>query len=125
MPSCLVMRKGSGFWHSCPQVGTRVTRNAGCVSIRGLICPCTRRCQRIRLATRPGYSPDAKQQHRYPTSNPKEATMGHNKLRELLNADRPTIGTHLHATWPSIVEVVGHTGMFDYVEFCAEYAPFD
>jgi 4-hydroxy-2-oxoheptanedioate aldolase len=48
-----------------------------------------------------------------------------NKLRELLNADQPTVGTHIHSTWPSIVEVVGHTGMFDYVEFVAEYAPFD
>ena len=48
-----------------------------------------------------------------------------NKLRKLLNADQPTLGTHLHSTWPSIVEVVGHTGLFDYVEFVAEYAPFD
>jgi 2-keto-3-deoxy-L-rhamnonate aldolase RhmA len=48
-----------------------------------------------------------------------------NKLRELLNAGQPTIGTHIHSTWPSIVEAVGHTGMFDYVEFVAEYAPFD
>ena len=48
-----------------------------------------------------------------------------NKLRELLTAGEPSIGTHLHSTWPSIVEVVGHTGMFDYVEFVAEYAPFD
>lgn len=51
--------------------------------------------------------------------------MRRNKLRELLDAGRPTIGTHLHNTWPTIVEVVGHTGLFDYVEFCAEYAPFD
>jgi 2-keto-3-deoxy-L-rhamnonate aldolase RhmA len=48
-----------------------------------------------------------------------------NKLRERLNAGQPTIGTHVHSTWPSIVEAVGHTGMFDYVEFVAEYAPFD
>lgn len=48
-----------------------------------------------------------------------------NKLRELLNAGQPTVGTHIHSTWPSIVEIVGHTGMFDYVEFVAEYAPFD
>ena len=51
--------------------------------------------------------------------------MRRNKIRELLNAGKPTIGTHLHSTWPSIVEVIGHTGMFDYVEFVAEYAPFD
>lgn len=48
-----------------------------------------------------------------------------NKLRELLKAGEPTVGTHLHSTWPSIVEVVGHTGLFDYVEFVAEYVPFD
>ena len=48
-----------------------------------------------------------------------------NKLRELLNAGEPTIGTHIHTTWPSIVEAIGYTGMFDYVEFVAEYGPFD
>ena len=48
-----------------------------------------------------------------------------NKLRELLNAGKPTIGTHIHSTWPSVTEVVGHTGMFDYIEFVSEYAPFD
>ena len=51
--------------------------------------------------------------------------MRQNKLRELLKADQPTLGTHIHSTWPSIAEVVGHTGVFDYVEFVAEYAPFD
>jgi 4-hydroxy-2-oxoheptanedioate aldolase len=51
--------------------------------------------------------------------------MRRNKLRELLAAGKPTFGTHLHSTWPSIVEAVGHSGMFDYVEFVAEYAPFD
>lgn len=48
-----------------------------------------------------------------------------NKIRALLNANRPTLGTHVHSIWPAVVEVVGHTGMFDYVEFVAEYAPFD
>ena len=48
-----------------------------------------------------------------------------NKLREALRAGKPTIGTRIHSTWPSIVEVVGHTGLFDYVEFIAEYAPYD
>jgi len=51
--------------------------------------------------------------------------MRSNKLREMLNAGQPSIGTHIHNTWPSVVEVIGHTGMFDYVEFLAEYAPFD
>jgi 4-hydroxy-2-oxoheptanedioate aldolase len=48
-----------------------------------------------------------------------------NKLRELLNAAKPTIGTRVQCSWPSIVEAIGHTGMYDYVEFLAEYAPFD
>jgi 4-hydroxy-2-oxoheptanedioate aldolase len=43
----------------------------------------------------------------------------------LLDAGQPTIGTRVQSTWPSIVEVIGHTGVFDYVEFLAEYAPFD
>lgn len=48
-----------------------------------------------------------------------------NTLRELLTAGKPTLGTHIHTTWPSVVEAIGHTGMFDYVEFVAEYGPFD
>jgi 2-keto-3-deoxy-L-rhamnonate aldolase RhmA len=48
-----------------------------------------------------------------------------NKLREYLQAGKPTRGTRLHNLWPATVEAVGHTGMFDYVEFLAEYAPFD
>jgi 4-hydroxy-2-oxoheptanedioate aldolase len=51
--------------------------------------------------------------------------MRENKLRKLLDAGKPTLGTHLHSTWPSVVEAVGHTGVFDYVEFVAEYVPFD
>ena len=51
--------------------------------------------------------------------------MRRNKLRELLNADQPSLGTHVHSTWPSVIEALGHTGMYDYVEFVAEYGPFD
>ena len=51
--------------------------------------------------------------------------MRKNKLRELLNEGKPSIGTHIHTTWPSIVEAIGHTGVYDYVEFVAEYGPFD
>ena len=36
-----------------------------------------------------------------------------------------SIGTHLQTTWPTVVEVVGHTERFDYVEFSGEYAPYD
>ena len=35
------------------------------------------------------------------------------------------MGTHIISSWPSIVELVGHSGMFDYVEFVAEYGPYD
>jgi 4-hydroxy-2-oxoheptanedioate aldolase len=51
--------------------------------------------------------------------------MRRNKLRELLNAGQPTLGTHVHSTWPSVIEALGHTGLYDYVEFVGEYAPFD
>ncbi|MEZ5594363.1 MAG: aldolase/citrate lyase family protein [Gammaproteobacteria bacterium] len=51
--------------------------------------------------------------------------MRKNRLRQLLNADQPSLGTHLHSSWPSIIELVGHSGMFDYIEFVAEYAPYD
>jgi 2-keto-3-deoxy-L-rhamnonate aldolase RhmA len=47
-----------------------------------------------------------------------------NRLRALLNANEPTIGTHLLSAWPTLVELVGSAGNFDYVEFTAEYAPF-
>jgi 2-keto-3-deoxy-L-rhamnonate aldolase RhmA len=48
-----------------------------------------------------------------------------NLLRQKLNAGKATLGTRLHISWPAVVEAVGHTGMFDYVEFLAEYAPYD
>ena len=51
--------------------------------------------------------------------------MRHNRLRELLDADQPTLGTRVLSSWPTILELVGHSGMFDYVEFCGEYAPYD
>jgi 4-hydroxy-2-oxoheptanedioate aldolase len=55
----------------------------------------------------------------------KELEMRTNPFRSLLQAGKPTFGTHLHSVWPSIIEVVGHTGLFDYVEFVGEYAPYD
>jgi 4-hydroxy-2-oxoheptanedioate aldolase len=51
--------------------------------------------------------------------------MRKNRLRELLNADQPSLGTHIHITYPGIVELIGHAGAFDYVEFLGEYAPYD
>jgi len=51
--------------------------------------------------------------------------MRRNKLRELLRKGEPTLGTHIHTTWPGMIEVIGHTGLFDYVEFTSTYAPYD
>ena len=51
--------------------------------------------------------------------------MRSNILRQRLQQGAPTLGTHIHTTWPSMVEAIGHTGHYDYVEFVAEYAPFD
>jgi 2-keto-3-deoxy-L-rhamnonate aldolase RhmA len=50
--------------------------------------------------------------------------MRHNRLRTLLNANQPSIGTHLLSIWPTLVELVGDAGNYDYVEFTAEYSPF-
>src|SRR5689334_7134593 len=51
--------------------------------------------------------------------------MRRNILRERLNAGEPTLGTHLLSSWPTLVELIGASGQYHYVEFTAEYAPFD
>ena len=51
--------------------------------------------------------------------------MRKNRFRELLAAGQPTLGTHVLSAWPTLLELVGHTRLYDYVEFTAEYAPFD
>ena len=50
--------------------------------------------------------------------------MKKNRLRELLNEGKPTLGTHVLSTWPGIVEVIGQTGAFDYIEYVGEYSSF-
>lgn len=50
--------------------------------------------------------------------------MSRNPLREALNAGKPTVGTHILSAWPTLVELIGHSKQYDYVEFTAEYAPF-
>lgn len=50
--------------------------------------------------------------------------MKENRLRELLNEGKPTLGTHVISPWPGIVEVIGHSGAFDYIEYVGEYSPF-
>ena len=47
-----------------------------------------------------------------------------NRLRQRLDAGLPTLGTHILSAWPTLVELVGQAGNYDYVEFVAEYAPF-
>src|SRR5580658_4490471 len=50
--------------------------------------------------------------------------MRKNRLRQLLDAGLPSLGTHLMSTWPTVTELIGQTGQFDYIEFVAEYAPW-
>ena len=50
--------------------------------------------------------------------------MRKNRLRELLAAGEPTLGTHLLSCWPTLVELIGASGQYDYVELTLEYAPF-
>jgi len=38
---------------------------------------------------------------------------------------KSTLGTRLLSVWPGMVEIVGHTGIFDYVEFLGEYSSWD
>ena len=47
-----------------------------------------------------------------------------NRLRELLREGKPSLGTHLLSAWPTVTELVGQTGLWDYVEFVAEYTPW-
>lgn len=48
-----------------------------------------------------------------------------NNFRELLKAGKSTLGTRVQSSWPTVIEVVGRSGKYDYVEFLAEYAPYD
>ena len=48
-----------------------------------------------------------------------------NKLRELINEGKPTMGFHSTIPWPRIVEMIGHSGgTFDYIEYIGEYSTF-
>ena len=48
-----------------------------------------------------------------------------NTFREKLRRDEPTVGTHFLSPDPDLPEIIGDTGLYDYGEFCAEYAVFD
>ena len=45
-------------------------------------------------------------------------------MDELLNDGKPSLGTHLLSQWPTVTEIVGQTGLWDYIEFVAEYTPY-
>mgnify|MGYP001084237801 CR=1 FL=1 len=47
-----------------------------------------------------------------------------NKLRDLMRKGQPTIGTRVLMVWPGLTELIGYTGVFDYVEFLSEYGPY-
>ena len=51
--------------------------------------------------------------------------MKKNKLREILNKGLPSVATRIESSWATMAEIVGSTGNFDYIEFVAEYAPYD
>ncbi len=51
--------------------------------------------------------------------------MSENRLRNLLREGKPSLGTRLQSSWPTVTELVGRSQKFDYVEFLAEYAPYD
>ena len=51
--------------------------------------------------------------------------MPENRLRSLLREGKPSFGTRLQSSWPTLTEIVGRSRNFDYVEFLAEYAPYD
>ncbi len=48
--------------------------------------------------------------------------MKKNRLRELLNANKPTLSTRMVTTSPQIVEMIGRAGSFDFIELLGEYA---
>lgn len=47
-----------------------------------------------------------------------------NKFRYALDNKLPTLGTRIESTWPHIAELAASSGVFDYVEFEGEYAPY-
>lgn len=47
-----------------------------------------------------------------------------NHLRVLLQEGKPSLATRIWSTWPIVIEAVGSTGNYDYVEFVGEYTPF-
>jgi 2-keto-3-deoxy-L-rhamnonate aldolase RhmA len=50
--------------------------------------------------------------------------MRENRIRTLLQAGQPTLCARTAIVWPDIVELIGALGIYDYVEYAAEYGTF-
>ena len=50
--------------------------------------------------------------------------MRENTIRKLLREGKPTICARTAVVWPDIVELIGSLGIYDYVEYAAEYGTF-
>ena len=50
--------------------------------------------------------------------------MRRNILCELLKEGKPTLSTRMITISPQIVEIIGHSGVFDFIELLGEYASF-
>lgn len=47
-----------------------------------------------------------------------------NHLATKLSNEEFSVGTRVLNSWPTIIEIIGQTGIFDYVEFAGEYVPY-
>jgi len=50
--------------------------------------------------------------------------MRENTIRKLLRAGQPTLCVRTAVVWPDVVEMIGALGIYDYVEYAAEYGTF-
>jgi 2-keto-3-deoxy-L-rhamnonate aldolase RhmA len=55
---------------------------------------------------------------------PQGKTMRENHLRKLFSEGKSSFATRVQTAWPTVTELIGRSGQFDYVEFLAEYAPY-
>ena len=51
--------------------------------------------------------------------------MKENKLRRILNEGKGSVSTRIWSPWATMMEAAAATGQFDYLEFVAEYSPYD
>lgn len=42
----------------------------------------------------------------------------------MLNSNQSTVATRVSTPWPTMAEMIGITGKYDYVELLAEYNPY-